>query len=158
MCSFFFFLFLQRLQVAIDKHVASHESEEMMPETTSVVENGLTDVEFSSQRAADELKVSSEESTTEDQEINNFLTEMEETASADDLKDFSDKVLLNQVTSEEDEKEIARMKDESSPSDQGQLVEILDSVGQVILLVSDKPIESRAMVAVKSVLAGLERI
>jgi hypothetical protein len=83
---------------------------------------------------------------------------MEETASADDLKDFSDKVLLNQVTSEEDEKEIASMKDESSPSDQGQPVEILDSVEQVILLVSDKPIESRAMVAVKSVLAGLERI
>jgi hypothetical protein len=50
------------------------------------------------------------------------------------------------------------MKDESSPSDQGQLVEILDSVEQVILLVSDKPIESRAMVAVKSVLTGLERI
>jgi hypothetical protein len=142
----------------VDRPVASHESEEMMLETTSVVENGLTDVESSSQRAADELKVSSEGSTTEDQEINNFLTEMEETASADDLKDFSDKVLLNQVTSEEDEKEIASMKDESSPSDQGQLVEILDSVEQVILLVSDKPIESRAMVAVKSVLTGLERI
>lgn len=116
----------------VDRPVASHESEEMMPETTSVVENGLTDVESSSQRAADELKVSSEGSTTEDQEINNFLTEMEETASADDLKDFSDKVLLNQVTSEEDEKEIASMKDESSPSDQGQLVEILDSVEQVL--------------------------
>ncbi|CAK9237290.1 unnamed protein product [Sphagnum troendelagicum] len=116
----------------VDRPVASHESEEMMPETTSVVENGLTDVESSSQRAADELKVSSEGSTTEDQEINNFLTEMEETASADDLKDFSDKVLLNQVTSEEDEKEIASMKDESSPSDQSQLVEILDSVEQVL--------------------------
>jgi hypothetical protein len=142
----------------VDKPVASHESEEMMPETTSVVENGLTDVQSSSQRAADELKVRSEGSMAEDQEINNFLTAMEETASADDLKDFSDKVLLNQVTSEEDEKEIASMKDESSPSDQGQPVEILDSVEQVILLVSDKPIESRAMVAVKSVLAGLERI
>ncbi|CAK9883084.1 unnamed protein product [Sphagnum jensenii] len=116
----------------VDRPVASHESEEMMPETTSVVVNGLTDVESSSQRAADEFKVSSEGSTTEDQEINNFLTEMEETASADDLKDFSDKVLLNQVTSEEDEKEIASMKDESSPSDQGQLVEILDSVEQVL--------------------------
>ncbi|CAM6060221.1 unnamed protein product [Sphagnum tenellum] len=116
----------------VDRPVASHESEEMMPETTSVVENGLTDVESSSQRAADELKVSSEGSTTEDQEINNFLTEMEETASADDLKDFSDKVLLNQVTSEDDEKEIVSMKDESSPSDQSQLVEILDSVEQVL--------------------------
>jgi hypothetical protein len=142
----------------VDRPVASHESEEMMPETTSVVENGPTDVESSSQRAAHELKVSSEGSMTEDQEINNFLTAMEETASADDLKDFSDKVLLNQVTSEEDEKEIASMRDESPPSDQGQPVEILDSVEQVILLVSDKPIESRAMVAVKSVLAGLERI
>ncbi len=35
---------------------------------------------------------------------------MEETTSADDLKDFFDQVLLNQVVSEEDEKEIARWK------------------------------------------------
>jgi hypothetical protein len=60
-----FCLFLQRLQAAIDKLVASHESEEMMPKTTSIVENGLIDVK-SSQRAADEFKVSSEESMTKD--------------------------------------------------------------------------------------------
>jgi hypothetical protein len=34
---------------------------------------------------------------------------MGEIASGDDLKDFSDQVLLNQVTIEEDEKEIANM-------------------------------------------------
>jgi len=32
------------------------------------------------------------------------------------------------VTSEEDEKKNVRMKDESSPSNQGQLVEILENV------------------------------
>jgi hypothetical protein len=41
---------------------------------------------------------------------------MEETTSGDDLKDFFDQVLLNQMTSEEDEKEIMSMKDESFPS------------------------------------------
>ncbi len=95
---------------------------------------------------------------TKDQEINNFLTTMEETIIGDDLKDFFDQVLLNQVTGEEDEKEITNMKDESSPSNQGQLVEILENVEQVILLVFDKPIKSRAMVVVKSLLIGLERI
>jgi len=109
MCSFVLFcLFLQRLQAVVDKPVASHESEEMMLESTNIVENGLTYVESSSQRVVDEFKVSSKESMTEDQEINNFLTTMEETTSAHDLKDFSDQVLLNQVISEEDEKEIAR--------------------------------------------------
>ncbi len=83
---------------------------------------------------------------------------MEETIIGDDLKDFFDQVLLNQVTGEEDEKEITNMKDESSPSNQGQLVEILENVEQVILLVFDKPIKSRAMVVVKSLLIGLERI
>ncbi len=95
---------------------------------------------------------------TKDQEINNLLTTMEETIIGDDLKDFFDQVLLNQVTGEEDEKEITNMKDESSPSNQGQLVEILENVEQVILLVFDKPIKSRAMVVVKSLLIGLERI
>ncbi len=67
MCSFFLsFLFLQRLQVAVEKLVASHESEEMMLETTNIVENGLADVESSSQRAADKLKVNSEQSMTKD--------------------------------------------------------------------------------------------
>jgi hypothetical protein len=114
MCSFVLsFRFLQRLQAAIDKLVTSHESEEMMPKSTSIVENGLTDVESSSQRIVDEFKVSSKESMTKDQEINNFLTTMEETTIAHDLKDFSDQVLLNQVISEEDEEEIASMKDES---------------------------------------------
>ncbi len=60
------------------------------------------------------------------------------------------------MTSEEDEKEIMSMKDESSPSNQGQLVEILENVEQVILLVFDKPIESRAMFAIKSLFIGLE--
>jgi hypothetical protein len=57
---------LQILQAAIDKLVASHESEEMMPKITSIVKNGLIDVKSSSQRAADEFKVSSEESMTKD--------------------------------------------------------------------------------------------
>jgi thiaminase len=90
MCSFFLsFLFLQRLQVAVEKLVASHESEEMMLETTNIVENGLTNVKSSSQRVVDKLKVSYEESMTKDQKINNFSTTMEETTSGDDLKDFS---------------------------------------------------------------------
>jgi hypothetical protein len=62
--------------------------------------------------------VSFEESMTEDQEINNFLIKMEETTNGDDLKDFSNQALLNQVTNEEDDKEIASMKDESSPFNQ----------------------------------------
>ncbi len=41
---------------------------------------------------------------------------MEETTSGDDFKVFFYQVLLNQVTSEEDEKEIVNMKYESSPS------------------------------------------
>ncbi len=62
--------------------------------------------------------MSFEESMTEDEEINNFLIEMEETTNGDDLKDFFDQALLNQVTSEDDEKEIMNMKDESFPSNQ----------------------------------------
>ncbi len=61
------------------------------------------------------------------------------------------------MTSEEDEKEIVSMKDESSPSNQGQPLEILENVEQVILLVSDKPIESKTMAAIKSLLTSLER-
>jgi hypothetical protein len=61
---------------------------------------------------------------TKDKEINNFLTTMEETPNGNDLKDFFDQVLFNHVTSEEDEKEIMNMKYESSPFNQGQLVEI----------------------------------
>ncbi len=95
---------------------------------------------------------------TEDQEINNFLIKMEETTNGDDLKDFSNQALLNQVTNEEDDKEIASMKDESSPFNQIQLLEILENVEQVIHFVSDKPIESRTMVAIKFRLTGLERI
>jgi len=151
-CIFLSFLFLQRLQVVINKPIASHESEEMMPETTNIVENGLTNVKSSSQRVVDKLKVSSEENMTKDQKINNFLTAMEETINGDDLKDFS------QVTSEEDEKEIANMKNESSPSNQGQPIKILEDVEQVILLVFDKPIESKVMVFVKFLLTSLERI
>jgi uncharacterized membrane protein YgaE (UPF0421/DUF939 family) len=128
----------------------------MMLETTSIVKNGLADVESSSQRAINKLKVNFEESMTEDQEINNFLTTMEETTNRDDLKDFSDQILFNQMTSEEDEKEIVSMKDEFSPSNQ--FIEILENVEQVILLVYDKPIESKAMVVVKSLLIGFERI
>jgi hypothetical protein len=45
-----------------------------------------------------------------------------------------------------------------SPSNQGHLVEILENVEQMILLVFDKPIESKAMIAIKSLLTGLERI
>ncbi len=128
MCSFLSFLFLQSLQAMVDKPVASHESEKMMPKTTSIVENGLIDVESSSQKAASNLKVSFKESMTKDQIINNFLTRMEEIANGDDLMDFSDQVLLNQMTSEEDEKEIVSMKDESFPSNQGQPLEILENV------------------------------
>jgi hypothetical protein len=65
-----------------------------MSKITNIVENGLIDVEFSSQRVADELKVSSKKNMTEDQEINNFLTIMKEIANGDDLKDFFDQVLL----------------------------------------------------------------
>jgi hypothetical protein len=65
-----------------------------MSKSTNIVENGLIDVEFSSQRVADELKVSSKKNMTEDQEINNFLTTMKEIANGDDLKDFFDQVLL----------------------------------------------------------------
>jgi len=61
------------------------------------------------------------------------------------------------VTSEEHEKEIANMKNESSPSNQGQPIEILENVEQVILLVFDKPIESKVMV-IKFLLTSLERI
>jgi hypothetical protein len=157
MCNFLSFLLLQRLQAMIDKLVVSHESEEMMPKTTSIVHNGLTNVESSSQRVANEFKVSSKESITEDQDINNFLTTMEETASGDDLKEFSNQVLFNHVTSEEDEKAIASMKYESSPSNHGQPIEILENVDQVIFLVSNKPIESKAMVVVKSPLTSLEK-
>jgi hypothetical protein len=116
-----------------------------MPKTTSIIKNGLTDVESSSQRVANKLKVSFKESITKDQEINNFSTTMEETINGNDLKDFSNQVLLNQVTSEEDEKEIVGMKYEFSPSNQDQSIEILENVEQVILLVFDKPIESRVM-------------
>ncbi len=90
----------------------------MMSKSTNIVENGLIDVEFSSQRVADELKVSSKKNMTEDQEINNFLTTMKEIANGDDLKDFFDQVLLYWMTSEEDEKEIMSMKDESFPCNQ----------------------------------------
>jgi hypothetical protein len=65
-----------------------------MSKITNIVENGLIDVEFSSQRVANELKVSSKKNMTEDQEINNFLTIMKEIANGDDLKDFFDQVLL----------------------------------------------------------------
>ncbi len=112
----------------VDKLVASHESEKMMPKITNIVEYGLIDVECSSQRAIDELKVSFKENMTEDQETNNFLTTMEQIINGDHLKDFSDQVLRNQVSSEEDEKEIMSMKDESSPFNQSQLVEILENV------------------------------
>ncbi len=90
----------------------------MMSKSTNIVENGLIDVEFSSQRVADELKVSSKKNMTEDQEINNFLTTMKEIANGDDLKDFFDQVLLYWMTSEKDEKEIMSMKDESFPCNQ----------------------------------------
>jgi hypothetical protein len=62
------------------------------------------------------------------------------------------------VTSEEDEKINLSMKNEFSPSNQGQPVEILENVEQVILLVFDKPIESKAMVVIKSLFIGFERI
>jgi hypothetical protein len=128
MCSFLSFIFLQSLEAMVDKLVASHESEKMMPKITNIVEYGLIDVECSSQRAIDELKVSFKENMTEDQETNNFLTIMEQIINGDHLKDFSDQVLRNQVSSEEDEKEIMSMKDESSPFNQSQLVEILETV------------------------------
>jgi hypothetical protein len=128
MCSFLSFIFLQSLEAMVDKLVASHESEKMMPKITNIVEYGLIDVESSSQRAIDELKVSFKENMTEDQETNNFLTTMEQIINGDHLKDFSDQVLRNQVSSEEDEKEIMSMKDESSPFNQSQLVEILENV------------------------------
>ncbi len=62
------------------------------------------------------------------------------------------------MTNEEHEKEIENMKNESSPSNQGQLIEILENVEQVILLVFNKPIESKVMVVVKFLLTSLERI
>jgi hypothetical protein len=62
------------------------------------------------------------------------------------------------VTGEEDEKEIANMKNESSPSNKGQPIEMLENVEQVLLLVFDKPIESKVMVVVKFLLTSLERI
>jgi hypothetical protein len=46
----------------------------------------------------------------------------------------------------------------SSPSNQGQPVEILENVEHVILLVFDKPIESEAMVVIKSLFTCFERI
>jgi hypothetical protein len=61
------------------------------------------------------------------------------------------------VTSEEDEKEIVSMKDESFPFNQSQPIEILENAKQVILSVSNKPIESRAMVVVKSLFTSLEK-
>ncbi len=56
------------------------------------------------------------------------MTTMEQIINGDHLKDFSDQVLRNQVTSEEDEKEIVNMKDESSPFNQSQPVKILENV------------------------------
>jgi hypothetical protein len=50
----------------VDKPVVSHENEEMMPETTNILDNGLTYVESSSQRVVDELEMSSEENMTKD--------------------------------------------------------------------------------------------
>jgi len=58
----------------------------------------------------------------------------------------------------EDEKKIVSMKNESSPFNQGQPLEILEGVEKVILLVFDKPIEYRTMVVIKSLLTSLERI
>jgi hypothetical protein len=52
----------------VDKFVASHVSEEMMLKTTRIVENGMIDVESSSERVVDKLKVSSKESMTKDDE------------------------------------------------------------------------------------------
>jgi hypothetical protein len=72
MCSFLSFLFLQSLQAMVDKPVVSHESEKMMPKTISIVEYGLTDVESSSQRLVDELKVNFEEKMIKDQETTTF--------------------------------------------------------------------------------------
>jgi hypothetical protein len=119
MCIFLSFIFLYRLQDVVNKHVASHESEKMMPKTTNIVKNGLTYVGSSSQRVVDELKVSFEENMTKDKVINNFLIAMEQITSGDDLQDFSNQVLFNQVTSEKDEKKIVSMKDESFPFNQG---------------------------------------
>jgi len=62
------------------------------------------------------------------------------------------------VTNVEDEKKIVNMKNESSPFNQGQPLEILEGVEKVILLVFDKPIEYRTMVVIKSLLTSLERI
>jgi hypothetical protein len=56
----------------VEKLVTSHENEEIMLEITSIVENGLTNVEFSSQKVVDKLKVSYKESMIKDHEINFF--------------------------------------------------------------------------------------
>jgi hypothetical protein len=69
MCGFLSFLFLQRLYVVLEKLVASHENEEIMLEIRSIVENGLTNVESSSQKVVDKLKVNYKESMIEDHEI-----------------------------------------------------------------------------------------
>ncbi len=53
----------------VEKLVTSHENEEIMLEITSIVENGLTNVEFSSQKVVDKLKVSYKESMIKDHEI-----------------------------------------------------------------------------------------
>jgi len=53
---------------------------------------------------------------------------MEQIINGDHLKDFSNQVLRNQVTSKEDEKEIVNMKDESSPFNQSQPIKILENV------------------------------
>jgi hypothetical protein len=58
----------------------------------------------------------------------------DETASAEDVKDISNRVLFNQVVSKQDEKENETVKDELSSSDQDQRVEALDNVQQVLLL------------------------
>ncbi len=60
--------------------------------------------------------------------MNNFFIVMEERTNPYDLKDCFDQVLLNQVTNEEDGKKNVSMKNESSPSNQGHLVEILENV------------------------------
>ncbi len=118
MCSFFVFSFPEKITRCDWQTCCLTWKWRNNARVTSIVENGLTNVESSSQRVIDKLKVSFEESMTKVWEINNFLIAMEEKTSGDDLKDSFDQVLLDKVTSDEDEKEIASMKNEFSPSNQ----------------------------------------
>jgi hypothetical protein len=93
---------------------------------------------------------------TEYQEVCKSQMGTDETASAEDVKDISNRVLFDQVISKQDEKENETVKDELSSSDQDQRVEALDDVQQVLLLsITTLNMVSRPMIHRKYMLAYL---